>query len=294
MKRSCSLGLAQPKKNSEHPLAEAIVAGIRKKGISIPRAESFQAIPGYGIKAIVEGKGMLIGTRKLMEQHGVNVEHAYEEMNGLESEGKTAMLIAVDGKYAGLVAVADTVKETSRSAVARMKQLGLEVVMITGDNERTAKAIASQVGIDQVLAGVLPEGKASEVKKLQAAGKKVAMVGDGINDAPALATADIGMAIGTGTDVAMESADVTLMRGDLNSIPDAISMSRNTMVNIRQNLFWALAYNVIGIPIAAFGYLEPWLAGTAMALSSVSVVLNALRLQDAEKNGEGRRQRYER
>lgn len=270
-------------KNSEHPLAEAIVAGIRKKGISIPRAESFQAIPGYGIKAIVEGKGMLIGTRKLMEQHGVNVEHAYEEMNGLESEGKTAMLIAVDGKYAGLVAVADTVKETSRSAVARMKQLGLEVVMITGDNERAAKAIASQVGIDQVLAGVLPEGKASEVKKLQAAGKKVAMVGDGINDAPALATADIGMAIGTGTDVAMESADVTLMRGDLNSIPDAISMSRNTMVNIRQNLFWALAYNVIGIPIAAFGYLEPWLAGTAMALSSVSVVLNALRLQDAEK-----------
>ncbi len=270
-------------KNSEHPLAEAIVAGIRNKGISLPQAESFQAVPGYGIIAAVDGKGIMVGTRKLMEQHGVKVESALEEMSRLESQGKTAMLIAVDGRNAGLVAVADTIKETSKQAVARMKQLGLEVVMITGDNERTAKAIANQVGIEQVLAEVLPDGKANEVKKLQAMGKKVAMVGDGINDAPALVAADIGMAIGTGTDVAMEAADVTLMRGDLNSIPDAISMSKKTMVNIKQNLFWALAYNVIGIPIAAFGYLEPWLAGAAMALSSVSVVLNALRLQDAEK-----------
>lgn len=275
--------VAAAEKNSEHPLAEAIVTGIRKKGISLPPAGSFQAIPGHGIQAKVEEKSILIGTRKWMEQNGVNIEKAVEEMTKLESQGKTVMLIAVDHIYAGFLAVADTVKETSRQAVMRMKELGLEVMMITGDNKRTAKAIASQVGIDHVLAGVLPEGKAKEVKKLQAAGKKVAMAGDGINDAPALATADIGMAMGTGTDVAMESADVTLMRGDLNSIPDAISMSRSTIQNIRQNLFWALAYNVIGIPIAAFGYLEPWLAGTAMALSSVSVVLNALRLQNMGK-----------
>ncbi|MBW5445367.1 heavy metal translocating P-type ATPase [Cohnella sp. CFH 77786] len=270
-------------RNSEHPLAEAIVAGIRERGIDLPQTDSFQAIPGYGIMAVVEDKGVMIGTRKLMAQYSVKAESAFEEMARLESEGKTAMLVAIDGKYAGMVAVADTVKETSEQAVARMKALGLEVVMITGDNERTAHAISSRVGIDRVLAEVLPEGKAGEVKKLQLAGKTVAMVGDGINDAPALATADIGMAIGTGTDVAMEAADVTLMRGDLNSIPDAISMSKKTMVNIKQNLFWALAYNVIGIPVAALGYLEPWLAGAAMALSSVSVVLNALRLQNVDR-----------
>lgn len=275
-------------KNSEHPLAEAIVAGIRNKGIALSQTESFQAIPGYGIMAVVDGKGIMIGTKKLMAQYSVKAERAFEEMANLESQGKTVMLIAVDGKYAGMVAVADTIKDTSGQAVARMKDLGLEVVMITGDNERTAKAIASQVGIDHVLAEVLPDGKANEVKKLQASGKTVAMVGDGINDAPALATADIGMAIGTGTDVAMEAADVTLMRGDLNSIPDAISISRKTMANIKQNLFWALAYNVIGIPVAAFGYLEPWLAGAAMALSSVSVVLNALRLQNVDRKPEER------
>ncbi|PZE19549.1 Cu(2+)-exporting ATPase [Paenibacillus xerothermodurans] len=270
-------------KNSEHPLAEAIVAGIRDKGIAMPPTESFQAIPGYGITAVVEGRSILVGTEKLMAQNDVNVEKAFEEMGKLESEGKTAMLVAVDGRYAGMVAAADTIKETSRQAIARMKQLGLAVIMMTGDNERTANAIARQVGIDHVLAEVLPDGKANEVTKLQQAGEKVAMVGDGINDAPALATADIGMAIGTGTDVAMEAADVTLMRGDLNSIPDAISMSKQTMRNIKQNLFWALAYNVVGIPIAALGYLEPWLAGAAMALSSVSVVLNALRLQHVDR-----------
>jgi Cu+-exporting ATPase len=273
-------------KNSEHPLAEAIVAGIQGRGIAMRPAESFQAIPGYGIMAVVEGRSIMVGNKKLMAQYSVKAEQAFEEMGRLESEGKTVMLIAIDGRYAGMVAVADTIKETSKQAVARMKELGLEVVMITGDNERTAKAIASQVGIDQVLAEVLPDGKANEVKKLQESGKKVAMVGDGINDAPALATADIGMAIGTGTDIAMEAADVTLMRGDLNSIPDAILMSKKTMLNIKQNLFWALAYNVIGIPIAAFGYLEPWLAGAAMALSSVSVVLNALRLQNVDRKEE--------
>ncbi|AEI44753.1 heavy metal translocating P-type ATPase [Paenibacillus mucilaginosus] len=272
-------GIGAAERSSEHPLAEAIVAGIKEKGIALPEVEAFEAIPGYGIRAVVEGREWLVGTRKLMVQYGVNAETALPAMSGLESAGKTAMLAAVDGQYAGMVAVADTIKETSKEAVSRLKALGIEVIMITGDNERTAKAIAAQVGIDRVLAEVLPEGKAAEVKKLQEAGKKVAMVGDGINDAPALATADIGMAVGTGTDVAMEAADVTLMRGDLNSIPDAIAMSRRTMANIKQNLFWALAYNVIGIPVAAAGFLAPWLAGAAMALSSVSVVLNALRLQ---------------
>ncbi|MET3847412.1 heavy metal translocating P-type ATPase [Paenibacillus sp. OAE614] len=266
-------------KNSEHPLAEAIVTGIQERNISLPGTEAFEAIPGYGIQAVVEGKELLIGTRRLMEKYGVDAMHAYETMSRLEETGKTAMLVAIDKQYAGMVAVADTIKETSKEAVQRLKGMGIQVIMITGDNERTAKAIAAQVGIDHVRAEVLPEGKAEEVKALQAQGKTVAMVGDGINDAPALATADIGMAIGTGTDVAMEAADVTLMRGDLTSIPDAIYMSRKTMSNIRQNLFWALGYNTLGIPIAAIGLLAPWVAGAAMALSSVSVVLNALRLQ---------------
>ncbi|MBY3623188.1 copper-translocating P-type ATPase [Acinetobacter sp. CUI P1] len=266
-------------KNSEHPLAEAIVAGILERNIELPATESFEAIPGYGIKAVVEGKELLIGTRRLMDKYGVEASHAYNIMSTLEESGKTAMLVAINKGYVGMVAVADTIKETSQAAVSRLKGMGIQVIMITGDNERTAKAIAAQVGIDHVRAEVLPEGKAEEVKKLQAQGKIVAMVGDGINDAPALATADIGMAIGTGTDVAMEAADVTLMRGDLSSIPDAIYMSRKTMTNIKQNLFWALGYNSLGIPIAALGFLAPWVAGAAMALSSVSVVLNALRLQ---------------
>ncbi|QRG67197.1 heavy metal translocating P-type ATPase [Brevibacillus choshinensis] len=266
-------------KNSEHPLAEAIVAGIQAKGISLPTAQSFEAIPGFGIKAVVEGHELLIGTRRLMQTYEVDAKSAYELMSRLEEAGKTAMLVAINKRYMGIVAVADTIKETSKEAVSRLKEMGIQVVMITGDNERTAKAIAAQVGIDHVLAEALPEGKAEEVKKLQAQGKKVAMVGDGINDAPALATADIGMAIGTGTDIAMEAADVTLMRGDLLSIPDAIYMSRKTMSYIKQNLFWALGYNTLGIPIAAIGLLAPWVAGAAMALSSVSVVLNALRLQ---------------
>ncbi|MCF2941453.1 heavy metal translocating P-type ATPase [Paenibacillus alkaliterrae] len=266
-------------KNSEHPLAEAIVAGIQERGVTLPGTEAFEAIPGFGIKAVVEGKELLIGTRRLMEKFDVDARLAYDKMSRLEETGKTAMLVAVDNRYAGIVAVADTVKETSKAAISRLKEMGIQVIMITGDNERTAKAIADQVGIDHVLAEVLPEGKAEEVKKLQAKGMKVAMVGDGINDAPALATADVGMAIGTGTDVAMEAADVTLMRGDLSSIPDAIYMSRKTMSNIKQNLFWALGYNTLGIPIAAIGLLAPWVAGAAMALSSVSVVLNALRLQ---------------
>ncbi|QKE08647.1 heavy metal translocating P-type ATPase [Bacillus cereus] len=266
-------------KNSEHPLAEAIVEGIKEKKIDIPSSETFEAIPGFGIESVVEGKQLLIGTRRLMKKFNIDIEEVSKSMEELEREGKTAMLIAINKEYAGIVAVADTVKDTSKTAITRLKKMGLDVVMITGDNTQTAQAIAGQVGIEHVIAEVLPEGKAEEVKKLQAQGKKVAMVGDGINDAPALATADIGMAIGTGTDVAMEAADITLIRGDLNSIADAIFMSKMTIRNIKQNLFWALAYNGLGIPIAAFGFLAPWVAGAAMAFSSVSVVLNALRLQ---------------
>jgi len=266
-------------KQSEHPLAQAIVEGIQAKEIEFGSVGSFEAIPGYGIEAVVGENTVVVGTRKLMNKHQVAVEHAEEVVRELETNGKTAMLIAVNGEYKGIIAVADTIKDTSKQAVKRLKDMGLEVVMMTGDNERTAKAIAQHAGIDQVIAEVLPEQKAEEVAKLQKQGKKVAMVGDGINDAPALVTADIGMAIGTGTDVAMEAADITLMRGDLNSIADAIIMSKKTITNIKQNLFWAFAYNSMGIPIAALGFLAPWVAGAAMAFSSVSVVLNALRLQ---------------
>ena len=266
-------------KQSEHPLAQAIVEGIKEKGIDFKEVTTFESIPGFGIMATVDGNELLIGTRKLMNKYQVAIDPALDKMDRLEREGKTAMLVAVNQSFAGIVAVADTIKDTSKSAIKRLKEMGLEVIMITGDNQQTASSIAAEVGIDQVIAEVLPEGKADEVKKLQAQGKKVAMVGDGINDAPALAVADIGMAIGTGTDVAMEAADITLIRGDLNSIADAIYMSKKTINNIKQNLFWAFGYNTLGIPIAALGFLAPWLAGAAMAFSSVSVVLNALRLQ---------------
>ncbi|MDM5212935.1 heavy metal translocating P-type ATPase [Peribacillus sp. NJ4] len=266
-------------KQSEHPLAQSIVQGIQERRIALAAVEEFEAIPGYGVRAVVNQKVLFVGTRKLMKQNNVDITKALTAMVELEEQGKTAMLASIEGEYAGLIAVADTIKDTSLTAIKRLKAMDIQVIMITGDNQRTANAIGHQVGIDQVIAEVLPEGKAEEVKKLQAAGKRVAMVGDGINDAPALALADIGMAIGTGTDIAMEAADITLIRGDLNSIADAILMSRKTMRNIKQNLFWAFAYNVIGIPIAAIGLLAPWLAGAAMAFSSVSVVLNALRLQ---------------
>ncbi|MDN3015325.1 heavy metal translocating P-type ATPase [Paenibacillus sp. BSR1-1] len=265
-------------KQSEHPLAEAIVKGIKEKGIELVDPTEFEAIPGYGIKAIVAGMEVVIGTRNLLNQFGIPFQSS-EKMLELEETGKTAMLAAINGVFAGIVAVADTVKESSKEAIKKLKSMGLEVIMMTGDNIRTANAIANEVGVDSVIAEVLPEGKAAEVKRLQQEGKLVAMVGDGINDAPALAVANIGMAIGTGTDVAMEAADITLMRGDLTSIADAIYMSKQTISNIKQNLFWAFGYNTLGIPIAAIGFLAPWLAGAAMAFSSVSVVLNALRLQ---------------
>ncbi|MGM0860977.1 MAG: copper-exporting P-type ATPase CopA [Bacillota bacterium] len=267
---------------SEHPLGEAIAAGVKEKGIDIPKLTRFEAKIGAGVSAEAAGKKILVGSRRLMESEGVQHEALLSQMSALEGEGKTVMLVSVDGEPAGLIAVADTIKETSREAVKRLMSMGLEVIMMTGDNRKTAEAIAKEAGITRVIAEVRPEQKAEEISRLQQTGSRVAMVGDGINDAPALATADIGMAIGTGTDIAMETADITLIRGDLNSIADAIRMSRLTMKNIKQNLFWALGYNTLGIPIAAFGFLAPWVAGAAMAFSSVSVVLNALRLQRAK------------
>ncbi|MCY8520962.1 copper-exporting P-type ATPase CopA [Bacillus atrophaeus] len=267
---------------SEHPLGEAIAAGVKEKGIDIPKLTRFETKIGAGVSAEAAGKTILVGSRRLMESEGVQHEALLSQMSALEGEGKTVMLVSVDGEAAGLIAVADTIKETSREAVKRLMSMGLEVIMMTGDNRKTAEAIAKEAGITRVIAEVRPEQKAEEISKLQQTGSRVAMVGDGINDAPALATADIGMAIGTGTDIAMETADITLIRGDLNSIADAIRMSRLTMKNIKQNLFWALGYNTLGIPIAALGFLAPWVAGAAMAFSSVSVVLNALRLQRAK------------
>ncbi|SDD71140.1 heavy metal translocating P-type ATPase [Sporomusa acidovorans] len=266
-------------KNSEHPLAQAIVKYGQKRGLPITDPDSFAAIPGHGVEVTIDGKRILVGTRKLMKENNIEIESSIAQVEALEEQGKTVMLFSLENRLSGLLAVADTVKENSAQAVEELKKLGIEVWMITGDNTRTAKAIANTVGIDNVLAEVLPENKAEKVAALKKEGKVVAMVGDGINDAPALATADVGFAIGTGTDVAIEAADITLMRGDLTGIVAAIRLSKATMKNIKQNLFWALVYNSLGIPIAAFGYLSPVLAGAAMAFSSVSVVTNSLRLK---------------
>ncbi|SDD66034.1 heavy metal translocating P-type ATPase [Sporomusa acidovorans] len=266
-------------KNSEHPLAQAIVNYGKKQGISPEDPESFTAIPGHGVEVTIEGKRILLGTRKLMHENNIEFAAAVPQIEELELQGKTVMLFALEDKLSGLFAVADTVKENSAQAVSELQKMGIEVWMITGDNIRTAQAMAQTVGIDNVMAEVLPENKAEKVAALKKEGKVVAMVGDGINDAPALATADVGFAIGTGTDVAIEAADITLMRGDLTGIVAAIRLSKATMRNIKQNLFWALVYNSLGIPVAAMGYLSPVLAGAAMAFSSVSVVTNALRLK---------------
>lgn len=266
-------------KASEHPLGVAIYERGKAQFGTIPDPDSFEAIPGRGIKSVIEDKTIYIGTRKLMVEKGIEISDREAEITRLEDDGKTAMLVAVNNRIEAIVAVADTVKEHSKEAIEQLKKMGIEVFMITGDNIRTANAIAKQVGITNVLAEVLPENKAEEVEKLKNQGKIVGMVGDGINDAPALATADIGMAIGTGTDVAMEASDITLMRGDLRSIPTAIKLSRRTMRKIKQNLFWAFIYNIVGIPFAAFGMLNPIIAGGAMALSSVSVVTNSLSLK---------------
>lgn len=270
---------ASVEKNSEHPLAQAIVQYSQKRGLELLEVKDFQAIPGHGVQGQIEGKRILLGNRKLMEKNQINIDAFLPNLEKLEGEGKTAMLVALDIDLAGILAVSDTVKESSARAIKKLKEMGIEVVMITGDNRRTAQAIANQVGIEKVLAEVLPEKKAEEVQKLKNEGKVVAMVGDGINDAPALATADVGIAIGTGTDVAMETADITLISGDLEGIVAAIQLSKATIRNIKENLFWALIYNTLGIPIAALGLLSPVIAGGAMAFSSVSVVSNALRLK---------------
>ncbi len=271
--------LVSAEKSSEHPLADAIVRyGMEKRSSTLP-VKRFKAIPGYGIEAKIGNDEVFVGTRKLMNLKSISYQELENDLLRFETDGKTAMYIAINDQIVGLVAVADTVKETASLAVRQLRELGIEVYMLTGDNERTAKAIAKQVGIDHVIAEVLPEEKAVHVKELQSKGLKVAMVGDGINDAPALAVADIGIAIGTGTDVAIEAADITILGGDLTLTSKAISLSKKTMKNIRQNLFWALIYNTAGIPIAALGLLAPWVAGAAMAFSSVSVVTNALRLK---------------
>ena len=266
-------------KSSEHPLGESIVLNAKNKGIEIIDPEKFESITGHGIYSRIDGNDIYVGNRKLMREKNIDISSIEEQVKTLENQGKTAMLISIDGELSGVIAVADTVKDSSREAIEKLKEMDIDIYMITGDNLGTAQAIGKEVGITNILAEVLPEHKAEEVEKLKAQGKSVGMVGDGINDAPALASADIGFAIGTGTDVAMEAADITLIKGDLREIPTAILLSKKTMRTIKQNLFWAFAYNSIGIPIAALGLLNPMIAGAAMAFSSVSVLSNSLRLK---------------
>jgi Cu+-exporting ATPase len=282
---------ASAERGSEHPVGQAVVDYAQEHEAVLHIPQKFEAIAGYGISATVEGHQILIGNRRLMEREGVHLNGLGSKAQNLQNQARTTVWLAVDGEASALIGVADTIKESSQEAVANMRQMGLKVIMMTGDNEATARTIAAQAGIDQVIAGVLPGEKAEKVAALQKEGYIVAMVGDGINDAPALAQADVGIAVGTGTDVAMETADVTLIRSDLRSVPKAVHLSRATMRNIRQNLAWAFGYNVALIPIAAgilapldwapafLRQLHPILAAGAMAFSSISVVTNALRLR---------------
>jgi P-type Cu+ transporter len=271
---------------SEHPLAEAILQYVREQNVRGTTPEAFQSVTGQGALGSVTGTAVIVGNETLMREYAIDVTSLRPDAQQLSDDGKTSIYVAIDGRLSGLIAVADRVRDTSREAIASLRQMGLEVAMLTGDDQRTADAVARAAGISRVVAGVLPDGKVAEIVRLQSAGGVVAMVGDGINDAPALSQADISFGIGTGTDIAMEAADVVLMRGDLRSVVDAIRLSRRTLATMKQNLFWAFIYNVVGIPVAAgvlypaFGILlSPILASAAMAFSSVSVVSNSLRLR---------------
>jgi Cu+-exporting ATPase len=270
---------ASLEKKSEHPLAHALVEYASTQGIALANAESFQSMTGFGVSGVVDGVAIAVGSVGLLKEYSIHPNGEESMLERFVASGKTPMFIAVDGRLAGLIAVADTVKPTAASAIKAMKEMGIEVVMMTGDNERAANAIARQVGITRVVAEVLPQNKASHMKAIQSEGKVVAMVGDGINDAPALAQADVGIAMGSGTDVAIEAADIILMKSDPLAIVQAIRLSFRTLRTIKQNLFWAFIYNVIGIPLAALGMLNPMIAAAAMAFSSVSVVSNSLRLK---------------
>jgi Cu+-exporting ATPase len=269
-------------KGSEHPLAEAILKKAETLKVPIPKADSFEALPGRGVQCTVEEKKVLLGNRKLMQEQNVPIGELEADHLALETQGKTVMILVVDGAAAGLIAAMDTVKESAAEAIELLKNMNLEVVMLTGDNERTAKAIAQQLAINHVIANVLPWQKVDAVKQLQAEGKVVAMVGDGINDAPALAQADIGIAIGSGTDIAKETGGIVLIRDDLRDVALGVELSKKTMRKINTNLFWAFAYNVVMIPIAASGLLNPMYAAAAMAISSLTVVGNSALLKLAK------------
>lgn len=264
---------------SEHPIAQAIVEYAKSKGIRPLEAESFSNFAGYGISAVVGGKALIIGNEKLLKDYSLSFEGFAHHFNRLSDEGKTVVFAAIDGELKGILAIEDPIKQSSEEALSELKKMGIKIVMLTGDNKKTASAIAKRIGIESFSAEILPEDKAKEVKKYQTGGEIVAMVGDGINDAPALAQSNLGIAMGNGTDVAIETADITLLRGDLNGIVNAIKLSKRTIKTIKQNLFWAFIYNVLGIPLAAIGMLNPMFAALAMSFSSVSVVSNSLRLR---------------
>jgi len=271
---------ASAEKSSEHPLGAAIYQRAQEEELQLEEVEDFNAVVGRGIKAVCDGKNLLVGNQKLMEEEDIDISSFRDKVVALEEEAKTAMLVAYEGQSIGVIAVADTLKEDSVEAIAALKEMGLTTVMITGDNARTAQAIADEVGIEKVISEVMPDEKSSEIKKLQSQGEIVAMVGDGINDAPALKQANVGIAIGTGTDIAIESSDLTLVRGELSAVVSGLKLSRYTFATIRQNLFWAFIYNTVAIPVAALGFLNPIIAAGAMTVSSISVILNSTRLKN--------------